>query len=245
MFCSKALFRYICKVHSSRSADAFLASSAQASGHASLFWQACLNANSGEMYEQRDNGSDNKSTACAGVKPARLNLAYQWALHLACALGLIHSYSFEKLSPKISIAFGELMVESCRLNASGTSLSLLGFLQSVVRTRRQGPYDGGIAYSGKYFQPRKIGAVPTLETDVFLWGCIVYELMTGFGRGQRLAHEEKETLPYRQEWPRLEAMYLGEVVRKVWDGRNHECYGDLECCSYRCHRHGGRGRRGR
>lgn len=121
---------------------------------------------------------------------------------------------------KISIAFGELMAESCRLNASGTSLSLLGFLQSVVRTRTCGPYDGGIGYSDKYFQSRKIGAVPILETDVFLWGCIVYELMTGYwpGEGQGLEHEEKEALPFRQGWPKLEAKYLGEVVRKCWTG---------------------------
>lgn len=172
------------------------------------------------MYEQRENGSDNKSTACARVKLARLDLVYQWTLHLARALEFIHSYSFEKPSSKITVAFGELMVESCWLNASGTSLSLLGFLQSVVRTRTQGPYDGGIGYSGKYFQPRKIGAIPTVESDVFLWGCVVYELMTGYwpGEGQGLEDEEKEALPSRQEWPRLEAKYLGEVVKECWTG---------------------------
>lgn len=84
-----------------------------------------------------------------------------------------------------------------------------------------GPDDGGIGYSGKYFQPRKIGAASTLETDVFLWGCVVYTLMTGYwpGEGQGLEHEEKDTLPFRQEWPRLEAKYLGEVVRKCWTGK--------------------------
>lgn len=172
------------------------------------------------MYEQRDNGSDNKSTACARVKPARLNLVYQWALHLARALEFIHSYSFEKPSPEISIAFGELLVESCWLNASGTSLSLLGFIQSVVRTRRRGPYDGGMGYSGQYFQPCKIGAMPRLETDVFLWGCVVYELMTGYwpGEGQELEYGDKKALVSRKEWPRLEARYLGDLVRKCWSG---------------------------
>jgi hypothetical protein len=172
------------------------------------------------MYEQRDGGSDNKSTACARIKPARLNLVYQLVLHLARTLDFIHSYSFEKPSPKITIAFGDLRVESCWLNASGTSLAILGFLQSAVRTGRAGPYVGSIGYSGNYFQPLKIGAVPTLETDVFLWGCVVYELMTGYwpGEGQELEREVKRTLPLRQEWPRLEAKYLGEVVKKCWMG---------------------------
>lgn len=148
------------------------------------------------MYEQRDSGNDNKTTACARVKLAHLKLVYQWSLHLARALEFIHSYSFEKPSPKISIAFGDLSVESCWLNASGTSLSILGFLQSVVRTRRLGPYDGRIGHGGNYFQPIKTGTTPTLETDIFLWGCLVYELMSGHrpGEGQGLEHGEKEAL---------------------------------------------------
>lgn len=172
------------------------------------------------MYEQHGRGSDNKRTACSRVKLAHLHLIYQWTLHLARALDFIHSYSFEKPSPKVAIAFGDLSVESCWLNASGTSLSILGFLQSTFRTRWTGPYAGGIGYNGEDFQPLKMGAVPTLETDVFLWGCVVYELMTGYwpGEGQGLNDEVKEALVSRQEWPTLEARYLGEVVRECWTG---------------------------
>lgn len=173
--------------------------------------QQFLSANRGEIYEQCDSGSNDKSTAHARVKQARLNLVYQWALHLARAQEFIHSYS---------IAFGDLRVESCWLNASGTSLSILGFLQSTFRTGRTGPYIGSIGVSGEYFQPLEVGAVPTLETDFFLWGCVIYELMTGYwpGEGQGLDHGAKEALVSRQEWPRLEAKYLGEVVRKCWTG---------------------------
>jgi len=185
--------------------------------------QQFLNDNRSEMYEQRDNGSDNKSTADSRVKSARLNLVYQWALHLARALEFIHSYSFEKPSPKVTIAFGDLGVENCWLDASGTSLSVLGFLHSTFRGFRPGSiglYAGGIGYSGNIFQPLKIGALPTLETDVFLCGCVVYELMTGYwpGEGQELEHEDQKALVVRQQWPRLEAEYLGEVVRKCWTG---------------------------
>lgn len=142
------------------------------------------------MYSQRDSGSDNKRAACARVKPIYRNLIYQWALHLARALGFLHNYSFEKPSPRISIAFGDLSVESCWLDASGTHLSNLGFLQSTFRTSRTGPYVGMVGCNGRDFQPLEIGAVPTLETDVFLWGCVVYELMTGYcrrGRGMKIS----------------------------------------------------------
>jgi hypothetical protein len=59
-----------------------------------------------------------------------------------------------------------------------------------------------------------------LETDVFLCGCVIYELMTGYwpGEGQGLDHEDQKALVARQQWPRLEAEYLGEQVRKCWSG---------------------------
>lgn len=59
-----------------------------------------------------------------------------------------------------------------------------------------------------------------MATDLFLWGCVVYELMTGYwpGEGQGLEYEDKEALASRKDWPRLEAKYLGDLVRKCWTG---------------------------
>lgn len=172
------------------------------------------------MYDQRESGKVDKSTACARVKRSRLKLVYQWALQLASALKFIHNYSFEEPAPKISIAFGDLGVDDCWLDASGTSLSLLGFLRSSFRTRSSPQHIGNIGLSGRDFQPLGRRGVPSLQTDVFYWGCVVYELMTGYwpGEGQGLAQEEMESLVSRREWPRLETEYLGDVVRKSWTG---------------------------
>jgi hypothetical protein len=44
--------------------------------------------------------------------------------------------------------------------------------------------------------------------------------MTGHwsGNGQGLSTEVISLLVSRREWPRLETMYLGDVVRKCWTG---------------------------
>lgn len=180
---------------------------------------AFLGANRAEMYEQRSGGStDNKTTACARVRRTRLNLVYQWALHLAKALEHIHSYAFDMTPvPKITIIFGDLDLEKCFLSPSGTTLSLLGFVNSGYRTRSSALHLGNFLY-GYGFRP--LPRDVTLQTDLFLWGSVVYELMTGHypGNGQGLEYKDKSTMVSRREWPRLETMYLGDVVRKCWAG---------------------------
>lgn len=61
---------------------------------------------------------------------------------------------------------------------------------------------------------------PTMQTDLFLWGCVVYKRMTGYwpGRGQGVTDQEMEMPGSRRGWPELENEYLGDVVRKCWLG---------------------------
>jgi hypothetical protein len=180
--------------------------------------EAFLKANRTEMYEQRENDStNNRTTACARVRTKHLNLVYQWAIHLAKALEHIHSYSFDMTPvPKISIVFGDLIIENCWLSASGTSLSLLGFLNAGYRTRSSCLHFGDHSLSSYGFDP--LPKLATMQTDLFLWGSIVYELMTSHhpSQGQGLEWVDIKTLVSRREWPRLETVYLGNVVRKCW-----------------------------
>lgn len=184
-----------------------------------------LKANRSEMYDdnsqQSGSGSSSavdRSTAHSRVKATRLNLVYQWSIHLARALEFINSYTFQSPAPVTSIVFGDLRLDSCWLPSSGRSLSVLGFQHAGFRTRSGPLHAGDIGLSRRGFQPQ--GRDPTLQTDLFLWGCVVYELMTGYwpGEGQGLGLEDQDFLVSRQEWPRLEAVYLGDVVRKCWTG---------------------------
>jgi serine/threonine protein kinase len=142
-----------------------------------------LEANRTETYEQRDNdSSDNRTTACARVRPKYLNLVYQWAIHLAKALEHIHSYSFDMAPvPKISIIFGDLGIDKCWLSASGTTLSLLGFPNAGYRTRSSALHVSDHSSCSNGFEP--LPKYATLQTDLFLWGCVVYEIMIRYYPG--------------------------------------------------------------
>lgn len=61
---------------------------------------------------------------------------------------------------------------------------------------------------------------PTMGTDLFMWGCVVYEFMTGFwpGDGQGVGDDEIATMISRREWPGLEREFLGDVVVRCWEG---------------------------
>ena len=93
--------------------------------------------------------------------------------------------------PKISIIFGDLSVDQCWLSSSGPSLSLLGFLNAGYRTRSSCLYIGDHSTRYNGFEP--LHRYATMETDLFLWGCVVYELMTGHcpGDGQGLESRRK------------------------------------------------------
>lgn len=182
--------------------------------------QEFIDANRLELYDQRNTQPSDKGTACARIRSSHLPLIYQWSLHLASALEFIHSHSLVSPAPLVSVIFGDLRVSSCWLDASGTSLSVLGFLFSTFRTRDSGPHIGDVGCSGRDFQPLSVRGEPTVQSDIFLWGCVVYELMTGYwpGEGQGLEWPETGMLVDRGEWPGLERVFLGDVVRKCWVG---------------------------
>lgn len=135
----------------------------------------------------------------------------------------MHSCSEELPVPKIRIVFGDLSVDSCWLTSPQLSLSVLELLNSDFRMRSSPHYVGDIL-TGHPFQPlygiRGQAHRPTLQTDIFLWGCVVYELMTGFwpGNGQGLSWEEECSLIPRRKWPRLEDEFLGNIVHMCWTG---------------------------
>lgn len=172
------------------------------------------------MYEQR---ASSRTTANSRIKSTYQQLAYQWALQLASALEFIHGHSRELPAPKISIVVGDFSIENCWLTLPGFHLSLLGFLDAGFRTR-SGPLHLGDASSGEPFHPlynlTGQAAQPTLQTDIFLWGCVTYELMTGYwpGSGQGLSDQETSMLVACKEWPTLESQYLGEIVHMCWEG---------------------------
>lgn len=89
-------------------------------------------------------------------------------------------------------------------------------------------YVGG-ATSSETFHPLNVripgsrrAPEPSVRTDLFLWGCVVYELMVGHwpGHGEhaKRSRADMERMIPLGEWPKLERECIGELVRRCWTG---------------------------
>ncbi|GIJ84580.1 hypothetical protein Asppvi_003427 [Aspergillus pseudoviridinutans] len=147
--------------------------------------------------------------------PSYRPLIYQRALHLISGLSFVHSKD---------IVFGDLRIEVCWLEKE-LSLLLLGFLDAVYKV--PGFSKRYINQGGRYeyepFHPCHKrpwdSLLATPQTDLFVWGCLIYQLMTGFWPKHERQRSDAEirALFLNRQWPLLETQYLGGVVRKCWD----------------------------
>ncbi|CAG2006803.1 unnamed protein product [Fusarium graminearum] len=149
------------------------------------------------------------------IKPGLLPLAYQWSLQLLSALMLIHSHD---------IAYGEIDHSSCWISAESLDISLAGFVGSDFHDPATGWYCPGGLYNSYEFSPESLPlsrrvSVPTIATDMFIFGRLIYCIMTshmpgdGMGRGPG----ETERLIENEDWiPDLEDEFLGNILHKCW-----------------------------
>jgi serine/threonine protein kinase len=140
-------------------------------------------------------------------------LVYQWALHIISGLSFIHDHG---------IFFGDLDLEQYWLcSDSHLSLSLIGFVHAAFWRSTNGTWYDGSQNHVPLFHPLKHQSKPTTQTVLFLYGCVVYELMTGAWPRDRLTSktgpETRMMIPYK-EWPPLQDEHMGEIVRKCWAG---------------------------
>ncbi|KAF1937733.1 hypothetical protein EJ02DRAFT_475944 [Clathrospora elynae] len=105
-------------------------------------------------------------------------LIYQWALHPISGLSFIHAHD---------IVFGDLDLRQCWLSSdSHLSLSLVGFVHAGFRRSTDGAWYDGRQTNAAWFHPLEHQSNSTTQTDLFLYGCVVYELITGAWPGDRL-----------------------------------------------------------
>jgi serine/threonine protein kinase len=139
-------------------------------------------------------------------------LIYQWALHIISGLSFIHAHN---------VVFGDLDLEQCWLSLnSHLSLSLVGFVHAGFWRSTDGAWYDGRQSNAAWFPPLEHTKAST-QTDLFLYGCVVYQLMTGAWPGDRLTDKtgpEIRMMITRKEWPLLETEHMGEIVRRCWTG---------------------------
>jgi serine/threonine protein kinase len=104
-------------------------------------------------------------------------LIYQWALHIISGLSFIHAHN---------IVFSDLDLEQCWLSLdSHLYLSLVGFVHAGFWQSTDGAWYDGRQSNAAWFHPLE-HTKATTQTDLFLYGCVVYQLMTGAWPGDRL-----------------------------------------------------------
>lgn len=70
------------------------------------------------------------------------------------------------------------------------------------------------------FHPLEHQCNPTKLTDIFLFGCVLFELMTGFWPGIRSglgSWQEMAALIPLRAWPLLEEACMGNIVHQCWN----------------------------
>jgi serine/threonine protein kinase len=147
------------------------------------------------------------------ISASHLPLMYQWALHLISGLSFIHTHD---------IVFGDLTLAQCWLSSdSHLSLSLAGFSNAGFRDRSTGGWFDGDRSRAEFFHLLEHQRNPTMQTDLLMYGCVVYELMTGAWPGSRLTGTSGQDVAMRipsRRWLPLETEHMGEIVHKCWAG---------------------------
>jgi hypothetical protein len=143
------------------------------------------------------------------VKAEYLPLVCQWALDVISGLVFVHEHD---------VVFGEISTVHCWLD-SDYRVSLVGFLNAgfldkerwcTVEAKWDSGYDEWLS-----------GRRPCKETDLVMFGYLLYEVMTAYAPASqweaRQWKEDRADVP-RHQWPRLEIEYIGDIVRKCWNG---------------------------
>ncbi|RBA15498.1 hypothetical protein FPRO05_12572 [Fusarium proliferatum] len=146
------------------------------------------------------------------MKPEYRPLAYQWSLQLLSALSLIHSHG---------IAYGEINGENCWITAGSLSISLAGFVGSEFHDPSTRYNLSGWFFTDTDYAPDKLPLdravkVPTLKTDMFYFGSLVYEFMTGRMPGLEDSRETRRLIVEEDWMADLEDRFMGKIVRKCW-----------------------------
>jgi hypothetical protein len=136
-------------------------------------------------------------------------------LQLLSALVLIHSHN---------IAYGVFLEESCWISAESLDISLAGFIYSDFRDPEKGwqfrgDFITGLEFSPESLPPSRMVRDPTLGTDMFMFGTLIYRIMTSYEPGEGMGHGLGETARLMRDgdWlPDLEDEFMGKILHKCW-----------------------------
>jgi serine/threonine protein kinase len=150
------------------------------------------------------------------ILPSHRPVAYQWALHLIDGIGFAHAHD---------VILADFDASQCWLSSDPhLTLSLAGFLHAsfsyTVQWGRIIP--ASVPSNRSIFHPLVDGGDATKQTDLFMFGCVLFEIMTGFWPSKHFdsrSWDEREAIVRRKEWPPLEDEFMGKIVRECWNNQ--------------------------
>ncbi|KAL2802413.1 hypothetical protein BJX63DRAFT_426088 [Aspergillus granulosus] len=174
-----------------------------------------------EHHSTIGSGSGNGNGRLYLTAPYR-PLIFQWALQLLTGLSFVHSKD---------VILGDLHKYTCWLQSPG-SLSILGFLDAVYMEPTQAIKYTNDTWGTEYnfpFHPCLISGkgtgpggrwdrdMATIQTDLFLWASLLYELLTGSWPARGRVLDDVKAILTHKLWPKLDEEDLDEIARKCWD----------------------------
>jgi serine/threonine protein kinase len=150
------------------------------------------------------------------ILPSHRPVAYQWAVHLIDAISFAHAHD---------VILADFDTSQCWLSSDPhLTLSLAGFLHAsfsyTIQWGRIVP--ASVPSNRSLFHPLVDGCDATKQTDVFVFGCVLFEIMTGFWpskHSESRSWDDREAIVRRREWPPLEEDYMGNIVRQCWNNQ--------------------------
>lgn len=166
--------------------------------------------NKATMYNAPPNALETR------ILPSHRPVAYQWALHLVDGISFAHAHD---------IILADFDTSQCWLSSDPhLTLSLAGFLHArfsyTIQWGRIVP--ASVPSNRSLFHPLIDGGDATKQTDFFVFGCVLFEIMTGVWPSRHFesrSWDEREAIVRQKEWPPLEENNMGKIVRQCWDSQ--------------------------
>ncbi|KAF2993406.1 hypothetical protein E8E13_001835 [Curvularia kusanoi] len=176
-----------------------------------LFLDAFITKHRSAMYSAPLN------TTTSRIIPSYRPVVYQWALHLIDGLAFVHAHD---------VIIGDMHTSRIWLSSdSHLSVAPFGFLSaSYVRDWGFGVFQPGSRFNNLNFHPLEgqDERRPTQQTDIFLFGCMLFQFMTGFWPANDVEGWSIINRPFDSPaWPLvpiLEEVHMGRIVRQCWNG---------------------------
>ncbi|CBX95210.1 hypothetical protein IAQ61_004037 [Plenodomus lingam] len=157
----------------------------------------------GLRFERAAKGDVRSYMSTVQLDSIPVHLRMKWSTQAAEAISFIHS----RRVIHCDVHPNNFLVDDA------LDLRLCDFSGSVY-----GNLDGGGMESVRFFLPRDAMAAPTIKSDLFALGSVIYYIMSGREPYDVLPDEEVTARYSRGDFPGVDSMPYGQIILSCWRG---------------------------